>query len=53
MSVTEVTGTTPIFYPGAPVLDGSLQAAGFVSVLWRMRQVDKSQRDVMTPAIND
>lgn len=35
VSVTEVTGTAPIFYPGAPMLDGSLEAAGFVSVLWR------------------
>lgn len=43
VSVTEVTGSTPIFYPGASVLDGSLEAAGFVSVLWRQRQVDKSQ----------
>lgn len=49
VSVTQVTGTIPIFYLGAPVLDGSLEAAGFVSVLWRQRQVDKSQRDVMTP----
>lgn len=48
LSATEVTGTTPIFYPGAGVLDGSLEAAGFVSVLRRQRQVDKSQRDVMT-----
>lgn len=43
VSVTEVTGTTPIFYLGAPALDGSLEAAGFVSVLSRQRQVDKSQ----------
>lgn len=53
VSVTEVTGSTPIFYPGASVLDGSLEAAGFVSVLWRQRQVDKSQWDVMTTAINN
>lgn len=53
VSVTEVTGTIPIFFLGAPLLDGSLEAAGFVSVLWRQRQVDKSQRDVMTPTIND
>ncbi len=26
VSVTEVTGTTPTFYSGAPVLDGSLEA---------------------------
>lgn len=52
-SVTELTGNTPIFYLGAPVLDGSLEAAGFVSVLWRQRQVDKRQLDVMTPTIND
>lgn len=43
VSVTEVTGSTTIFCPGASVLDGSVEAAGFVSVLWRQRQIDKSQ----------
>lgn len=42
MPVAEVTGTTPIFYGLAPVLIGSLEAARFVSVLQRKRQVDKS-----------
>lgn len=51
--VDELTGNTPIFYLGAPVLVGSQEAAGFVSVLRRQRQVDKRQLDVMTPTIND
>lgn len=53
VSVTELSGNIPISYPGAPVVDGSLKTAGFVSVLLRQRQVDKSQLDVMTPTIND
>lgn len=38
VSVTEVTDTAPIFYMGAPMLDGSLEVAGFVSVLWRQNR---------------
>lgn len=53
VSVTELTGNTAIFYLGAPMLVGSHEAAGFVSVLWRQRKVDKRQLDVMTPIIND
>lgn len=53
VSVKEVTGTTPIFYLGTPVVDGSLEATRFVSVLWWRKQVDKSQLDAMTPTISD
>lgn len=46
LSVEKLTGNTNIFYLGVPVLVGSHKTAGFVSVLWRQRQLDKRQLDV-------